>query len=188
SSKLAKTKPFDQLSYKQKKRRTEILRAENNVDELTFATSMNMRQSGNKDISKIISYLTANPGEASRIWAFCEDKIEHNQKLYCKEEALALIISLNLSKSKYKQLRIMSLNQGVKLYFSYYQIQQAKKDCYLSKEMIKCTDTYAKIELQALLDLTTQRLFKAIDTNADSQEFKLISKWGFDGASGQSFY
>ncbi|EFN76996.1 hypothetical protein EAI_12678, partial [Harpegnathos saltator] len=87
-------------------------------------------------------------------------------------------------------LRIMSLNQGVKLYPSYYQIQQAKKDCYPSKEMIKCTDTYAEIELQALLDLTTQRLFKAIkiDTNTDSQEFKFISKWGFDGASGQSFY
>lgn len=53
-------KPFHQLSYKQKKRRTETLRINNNADELVFATKMYMQQSGNKYISKILSYLTNN--------------------------------------------------------------------------------------------------------------------------------
>lgn len=56
--------------------------------------------------------------------------------------------------------------------------------------MMTFTETHAEIELQALLDLTIQRLWKAlkIDTNEKLQDLKLISKWGFDGASGQSFY
>lgn len=157
---------------------------------MAFATRMNMQQSGNKHISNILSYLTNNPGEASKIWAFCEGKIQCKDKMYSREEALALMISLNLSKSKYIQLRITSIKHGVDLYPSYYQIQLAKKDCYPSKEMMTFTDTYAEIELQALLDLTIQRLFKAlkIDNIEKFQDMKLISKWGFDGASGQSFY
>lgn len=39
----------------------------NNVDELVFATKMNMQQSENKDISKILSHLMNNPGEASKV-------------------------------------------------------------------------------------------------------------------------
>jgi len=190
SSNLLKTKPFSQLSYKQKKRRTETLRTNNNVDELAFATKMNMQQSGNKDISKIISYLTNNPEEASKIWAFCKGKSQCNERIYCKEKALALMISLNLSKSKYIQLRMTSIEHDVDLYPSYYQIQLAKRDCYPPKEMMTFTETHAEIELQALLDLTIQRLWKTLksDTNQKLPNLKLISKWGFDGASGQSFY
>lgn len=190
SSKPVKTKPFSQLSNKQKKRRTETLRTNNNADELAFATKINMQQSGNKDISKILSYLTDNPGEVSKIWAFCKGKSQCCEKTYSREKALALMISLNLSKSKYIQLRMTSMEHGVNLYPSYYQIQLAKKDCYPSKEMMTFTETHAEIELQALLDLTIQRLWKAleIDTNEKLQDLKLISKWGFDGASGQSFY
>lgn len=188
--KSVKTKPFSQLSHKQKKRRTETLRTNNNVDELAFAIKMNMQHSENKDISKILSYLMNNPGEASKVWAFCEGKNQFNTKTYSREKALALMISLNLSKSKYIQLRVSSMEHGVHLYPSYYQIQLAKRDCYPPKEMMTFTETYVEIELQALLDLTIQRLWKVlkIETNDKLQNLKLISKWGFDGTSGQSFY
>lgn len=88
-----------------------------------------------------------NSGEASKIWAFCEGKIQRSEKMYSKEKAFALMISLNLSKSKYMQLRMMSIKHGVNSYPSYYQIQLAKGDCYPSREMIKFTDTHAEIEL-----------------------------------------
>lgn len=190
SSRPVKRKSFSELSDKQKKRRTEILRMNNNGDELAFATKMKMQQSGNKDISKILSYLMDNPEEASKIWAFCEGKSQYKEKIYSREKALALMISLNLSKSKYIQLRMTSIEHGVNLYPSYYQIQLAKRDCYPLKEMMIFTETHAEIELQALLDLTVQRLWKTlkIDTNEKLLNLKLISKWGFDGASGQSFY
>lgn len=52
------------------------------------------------------------------------------------------------------------------------------------------TDSSAKIALQALLDLTVNRIFETIrspDAIQDKQLI-LISKWGFDGASNQSRY
>jgi len=111
-----------------------------------------------KDISKIISYLTNNPEETSKIWAFCKGESQCNKRIYSKEKALALMISLNLSKSKYIQLRMTSIEHDVDLYPSYYQIQLAKRDYYPPKEMMTFTETHAEIELQALLDLTIQRL------------------------------
>jgi hypothetical protein len=97
------------------------------------------------------------------------------------------MISLNLSKSKYVQLRMTSMEHGVDLYPSYYQIQLAKKDCYPSKEIMMFT--HAEIEPQALLDLTIQRLLKAlkIDTNEEFQDLRLIFKWGFEGLADNRF-
>lgn len=54
-----------------------------------------------------------------------------------------------------------SMEHGVDLYLSYYQIQLAKRDCYPTKEMIMFTETHAEIELQVLLDLTIQRLLES---------------------------
>lgn len=52
------------------------------------------------------------------------------------------------------------MEHGVDLYPSYYQIQLAKRDCYPPKEIMTFTETSAEIELQALLDLTMDLLFK----------------------------
>lgn len=47
-----------------------------------------------------------------------------------------------------------------------------------------------KINLQAILDLTTQRLVATFPNQflLEVQQLRLISKWGFDGASDQSSY
>lgn len=95
--------------------------------------------------------------------------------------------SLQLSKLKYIRLREISTEHDTNLYPSYYQVQQAKKDCYLSVEAIRITDTLVEINLQALLDLTVHRILKVYDIQkCYKTDFILISKWGFDGASGQS--
>lgn len=44
-----------------------------------------------------------NPNEAKTVTDFCENKIE--VPLYSKEKCLALLLSLNLSKSQYIYLR-----------------------------------------------------------------------------------
>ncbi|EFN65427.1 hypothetical protein EAG_00267, partial [Camponotus floridanus] len=51
------------------------------------------------------------------------------------------------------------------------------------------TETIASINLQAILDLTSERLLTVCEQNLDRQlNLKLICKWGFDGASSQSTY
>lgn len=69
--------------------------------------------------------------------------------------------SLQLSKLKYIRLREISTEHDANLYPSCYQVQQAKKDCYLPVEAIRITDTLVEINLQALLDfLTVHRILK----------------------------
>lgn len=71
--------------------------------------------------------------------------------------------SLQLSKLKYIRLREISIEHGANLYPSYYKVQQAKKDCYPPTEAITITDTFAQINLQALLDLTVHKMLKTFD-------------------------
>lgn len=183
-------KAFSQLGYRQKKRRTEVLRIGNAPEELAFATKLSMQAEGNKDIAAVLSYLIDNPEDASRIRALCESKINETQTLYTKEKALAVMISLQLSKLKYIRLREISIEHGVNPYPSYYKVQQAKQDCYPPAKAIRITDTSAEINLQAVLDLTVHRMLKVFDIEKHHEidKFILISKWGFDGATGQSIY
>ncbi|EFN85638.1 hypothetical protein EAI_17607, partial [Harpegnathos saltator] len=111
-------------------------------------------------------------------------------KTHSKEQALAWTLNLGLSRSKYKELRNMSNVQGIKQYLSYYNIRLAKIACYPPRETVTISDTHASIKLQALLDLTVCRILETynIDTNFEKRNLKLISKWGFDGASCQNLH
>lgn len=138
-------------------------------------------------MAKILDYLIKNPNEAKRMRAFCENDIE--MPLYSKEKCLALLLSLNLSKSQYIHLRETCIESGTNQYVSYYSIQQAKLECYPPKEKVTINETVASIDIQALLDITSSRLLKVCEENIDNHtNLKLICKWGFDGASGQSTY
>ncbi|EFN85612.1 hypothetical protein EAI_05706, partial [Harpegnathos saltator] len=56
------------------------------------------------DIAAILSYLIDNPQDASKIRALCENKTNETYTTYIKEKALAIMISLQLSKLKYFSL------------------------------------------------------------------------------------
>lgn len=84
----------------------------------------------------------------------------------------------------------MLTDEGKNVFPSYYQIQCAKSICYPPKEKIHISDSSASVELQAILDLTVDRILKTCQ-DIDFEELgklTLICKWGFDGASGQSLY
>jgi hypothetical protein len=100
-----------------------------------------------------------------------------------------LFLSLKLTKWQYNTLR-NSINQvtSINIFPSYYALQNEKLICYPPKTAITITDTVAKIELQALLDITVIRLIKSIPIDEPYKEMTLISKWGFDGASNQANY
>lgn len=184
-----KRKSFLDLSEKQKRRRSTSLMSKYTVDELASTLKVKFETSGDIDKAKVLCFLMKNPEESSKLKDFCEGK-RFEVKTYSGKQALALTLNLDLSRSKYEELRHMSNVQGITQYPSYYQVKLAKKDCYPSKETITVTDTHASIKLQALLDLTVCRLIEAynIDTCFEKRNLKLISKWGFDGASCQSFY
>lgn len=178
---------FGEVTERHKRRRTQDLRESNSTEVLLYATKQKLLSNGSSDIAKILDYLIKNPNEAKRIRACCENRVEVS--LYSKEKCLALLLSLNLSKSQYLHLRETCIESGTNQFVSYYNVQQAKSECYPSKNAITVTETTASIELQVVLDLTSVRLLKVSKQNLDSHtNLKLICKWGFDGASAQSTY
>lgn len=183
---VKKRKEFVDLSLKQKKRRTESLRKES-VEELSFAITSKMSNSGNQDVNTIFKFLTENPQHVEKVRYFCENIEKYHQHSYSKERALAIYVSLNLSKCDYLTLRKSAEQEGCFLYPSYYQIQQAKRECYPPQNSIMVTDTFAKITLQSLLDHTGRRILESLKC-AVTGKLVLIGKCGFDGASGQSNY
>lgn len=185
----AESPSFLELSDRQKRRRTEALRAENSENELMFAAKVKMQASGNQDIAAILAFLMENPDQVLRVRNFCEGKLREKQSAYSKEKGLAIMLALKLSQSKYIALRKLSEEGGSNRYPSYHDVLAAKKECYPPDADIEITETYAQIKLQALLDLTTRKLVKVlnIDIN-EKRKMTLICKWGFDGASGQSNY
>lgn len=181
-------KPFNEITDRHKRRRTENLRASNSTEVLLYAAKQKLTSNGSSDFAKILDYLVKNPSEIGRVRAFCENKIE--MPLFSKEKCLALFLSLDLSKQQYIELRKACIESGTNQWQSYYEIQQAKLECY-PRDKVTITETSASIELQALLDLTIKRLFKVFKENVDLHTHNnliLICKWGFDGASSQSMY
>ncbi|KAJ8703988.1 hypothetical protein PYW07_013282 [Mythimna separata] len=170
-------KPFVDLSNKQKKRRSESV-LDYSPEELTFALDERLRIDQKNDLACVIEHITKNLDSVASVQA----------KSFDEDHALSLYTSLKLSKWKYLCLRKALLDCEVPVLPSYHKLLEAKKRCY--PHDLEITERGARLKLQALLDLTVQKILQITGTQIDSstEGLKLISKWGFDGASSQSTY
>lgn len=181
------TKQFYEVTDRYKYRCTQELRQSNSTEVILYAAKQKLNSEGSSDFAKVLDYLMKNPNDIAQIKAFCENKIE--TPLFSKDKCLTLYLGLNLSKQQYIELRKACIESGTNQWQSYYEIQKTKLECYPSKEKVTITETSACIELQALLDLTVNRLLKICEGNIGSHKnMTLLCKWGFDGASSQSTY
>lgn len=102
--------------------------------------------------------------------------------------ALALITQAKLSRDQYEVIRKATHDLGYKIFPSYKKIQEAKKNCY--PDNVNITEISAEVPLQCLLDHTAKRIFKTLEAqnteNLEECAVVLHTKWGCDGASGQS--
>ncbi|XP_041968507.1 uncharacterized protein LOC121725559 [Aricia agestis] len=155
---------------------------------MSAISTRSLKNSGNEDISKIMNHLLNHPEDLNKVKA-CLNNDKVKSDTYSPDKALALLVSLKLSKWQYINLRESASENGSELYPSYYKLQQAKLNCYPDKKDLCITEDGASIKLQALLNLTVSRLLDAISMDLDATiNLELVSKWGFDGASGQSVY
>lgn len=182
TSRLTPRKPFTELSPLQKRRRVEpLLMYEKEA--LAVATGS---RSGNKDVADLVKYIIEHPEKAAEIKDYLKGK-----KIVAKfsaEKALAILISLKLSKWQYSTLRASAKEVGIEIYPAYHVVLEAKKQCYPTKEAITVTECGVKVKVQAILDKTVTRLAKVIEISDKIKDLTLVCKWGFDGASGQSTY
>lgn len=183
--KLVSRKPFEDLKSKQKKKRISD-QEESCSSELMYLATEQLKKEGQGNIASVIEYLMKHPEAADQLKNVVEKK---TTILFTPEKALGLLLSLKLTKWQYITLRETAIREGVKnLYPSYFKVQQAKLECYPPKDTICVTDTFAKIQLQSLLDKTAQRILQSLSIDIQDKQLCMISKWGFDGASNQSRY
>lgn len=179
-------KPFEDLGSKQKKRRSHDHTGEDS-SELAYAAAARLKEEGNEDIASVIEYMLKNPEAAVKINETLKKPVK--TVIFTPEKALGLLLSLKLSKWQYITLREAAAREGAKdIYPSYYKVQQTKLDCYPPKQSVSVTDSSARITIQALLDITVTRILQSLSDDVQNKQLKLISKWGFDGASNQSRY
>lgn len=185
---ITQRKPFEELGSKQKRRRVEEIKKSLSPQEIIASATKSLKSSGNEDISKILNHLISHPEDLVKVKDSLS-KSKAKDSMYSPDKALALAVSLKLTKWQYINLRESASEQGSELYPSYYKLKQAKLNCYPKESDMTITEDGASVKLQALLDLTVSRLLEAIGLdNKSKTELELISKWGFDGASGQSNY
>jgi hypothetical protein len=153
-----------------------------------YSTKRVLKKTGNITASQILERVAMSPEEATRVQSQIENSTAKLPQI-SKEKALCMIVSANLSKSKYEVIRDVAKENGTQIFPSYYQVQLAKLDTYPEKSSITVTENGARVKLQSLLDHTTTRLMQVVDQQVvSSTSLVLISKWGCDGASGQSQY
>lgn len=181
------SKQFEDSSDVIKRRKTSELRKRKTV-ELTYATSMNLRKEGNVAASSLlVEATTSTPTRAKRILTKWKSP-DQEQRPYSPEEALALIIKLNLSRDHYLTLRSSAKSHGHDLYPSYHKVLEAKKKLY--PEGIIIEEKKCEVPLQSLLFKTCDTIIRCISLTGseDRRPLKLMCKWGFDGSSGYHAY
>lgn len=182
-------KEFHELSERSKRRRTEELRAQIPVEELTFAACVSQCTSGNLDTSKIIKEITSTPTRAKKFRNIISTKKDHVVRKYTPQEALSLFVEGNFTRSQWNLLQ----GERKEIYPCYSLVQKAKKECYPDESKITVTETSFNVELQALLDHTALRLTLYLKevietlTEYERQHLILISKWGCDGSHQTQF-
>lgn len=186
-----KQKKFQECTTRSKRQKTNEIRKSNDCESLSFATSMALRQGGNEAGAKLVHEIGESPDRARTILKTWKSaKKEKVQQAYTAEEAVNLIVSNNITKSTYLNMRKGALVRNHNLYPSYHVVLNEKKAAYPPD--VQITETKCDISLQSLLDHTCRRLLEAVCPtyliNNEDTFLKLICKCGFDGSSGHSMF
>lgn len=187
-------KSFEDLGDQRKRQKIMPLVTEHSLSELTFATRKSLELSGQRTASKIIKEVAAlKVKDASKIKKALDSPPSKYIK-YTPEEALSLFIDGRLSKKSYVLMQQGAKRRNANIYPNYNILLAAKKKCFPEKKFIKVNDVLAEVELQALVDHTSQRIYESQKEvfqslpESSSKKFTIQYKWGCDGSGGHSTY
>lgn len=182
-------KSFEECSERTKRRKTEEVRREADLQILSHATQSELYAAGHRNASLVVKQIVQNPCIATK----CKQLLSGDYGKTCIKittaQALSMFVEANLSRKQYELVR----NSYKKLYPSYSTLQKEKLNCYPNKESYRVTDTHAEIQLQALMDHTVTRLLNSLEevgealSDAERSSLLLICKWGCDGSQQREY-
>lgn len=192
----APTKEFDDLSDRQKQRRLEEvvdkikkckIPSEVAVVGLVKASAIPQRA----ELIKVIKHCLMTPGRPKKAL----EKIQMEPvRTLSPEAAYGLMLSTGISVRGYNSFKLAADDQDAHVFPSYRSILNIKSTLRPPPSSIEINEIRAKVNLQALLDLTCQRILKMQEdvlkeiSNISTDDLTFIISWGFDGSTGQSNY
>ncbi|KAK9675099.1 hypothetical protein QE152_g40634, partial [Popillia japonica] len=102
------SKHFEALSDRSKRRKTEQIRKEYVVEELTYATHMTMRAEGRRDAANVSKELSTYPSTATRYKKAYENQSQDERKQLSPLRALSMVVEADLSRRQYEIIRSMN--------------------------------------------------------------------------------
>lgn len=121
-------KMFLEAGTRMKQIKVQEIVKSNTKEELCLATQIKLYSKGHRDAASLLRKITYSPKKATRLKKAEFVKYSSNL-IYSPEEALALFISLKLSRSQYINLRQSAKTKNLKnLYPPYYKLIEAKKN------------------------------------------------------------
>ena len=167
------------MSVKEKKKRIRDLAALDS-EKLIVAAHVLLYAAGDRLKSRAVKDIATKPrGSLMPEARNCE-----NSEPFTAEEALGLFIQCKLTQRSYKKLRYHCKQRGHDLIPAYEKMVQAKKVCCPREEDLYVDETRAETSLQALLDLTSDRLcYLGVPGSEDlihegHRDFVFLFKWG----------
>ncbi|XP_021703892.1 uncharacterized protein LOC110677210 [Aedes aegypti] len=180
---------FSESSERSKRRKTQELRENVPLEELTYATQMSLRASGNTAAAEIVKDISKIPSQAGVFQKALKEIETPSAKKHSPSEALALFIEADLTKKQWELLHASNKT----LYPCYSTLKNAKGQCYPDEQYISVTENSFEVKLQGLLNHTSSRLSLYIDeilttlTKPEQQNLEMYYKWGCDGSQQDKF-
>ncbi|XP_066952690.1 uncharacterized protein [Macrobrachium rosenbergii] len=180
--------PYESLTDWSKRRITSDIRKDFTPDQLLDATSTSLWTSHEPKKAKIVKAVSLSSPNTLRKLDNAILRKETTMAQYSAEEALALIIDLNLGIEAYNTLRQGALHHGFDLYPSYHEVLKAKSQTYPLNIFVN--ETECSVRLQEILDLTAKRILMTYEEDILKKfsKFTIVSKYGMDGSTGYSKY
>lgn len=186
---------FTQKAHSAKLKATTELRKRHSSRELLFSAASVLHQEGRRKAAKLVQE-AGSPSRGPQLAAQLAAQ-PTPPKPYTVQEALALVVDLDMTKAQYTQLQQSAKKKGCNLYPPYKAVARAKSVCLPPAAAITVLPDQASVGLQALLDQTADRLLQLQEevvarlSSGDEEsrpELKLACKWGLDGSSSHSQY
>lgn len=182
--------PFHEKGRRAKLKSTAGLRRTSSREELVFSAASKVHEAGQRDAAKYLEAV-GSPQCGPALIAQTKARASLEHRSFSADEALALVVDLDLTRAAYRTMQQAAKDRGCKLYPSSRRVSEAKLQCMPPADSLLVEPHYAQVPLQQLLDHTATRLLELqaeVLAHLERQELTLTCKWGLDGSSGHSRY
>jgi hypothetical protein len=152
---------FASCSNRSKQKRSTALVAQEGLQAIEHAHLQALRTARRKPVADVISTITA--ASPKRLKRISESLTEADGVVPLTiEEALALILDMDLSKHHYEILRSCARKHNCNMFPPYDQLKAAKAQCCPPEECLAVSATRASVPLQHLMDHTAERIITSL--------------------------